>query len=600
MPNFTTDLTGRVEIRDVEGQPTRIEGLAIPYNVAINVRGGRERFQMGAFAESVRAVNSGERLAYLNRHGVDGGIMVAAIDSLVEKRDGLYFSAAIIDAIPEAAQTRAQIGAGVNGVSVEFVPGVNARKGDITEHTAGVRLAAIAASYAGAYKAARAQLRSVAHATGRGTMPSMSVAALTERRNAIDSEIATVRTVAESESRSLDAADLDSISALEGRRANIDALITDAAADVARRDAERASLPANRPNTTTPALVTRAETVYGPGRGASFFGDMFTQNRDSAAAERLHRHKALVIDIANQIETRDVASGDLAGAYPTTYYPDLYVQDIAYTGPLSSFFASTPIGAPNPIIVPSFDSVTGDTAPQSAENAALANVDVATAPITLTPKSIGGETIVSRQAVDGASPGTDLIIGSQLRELLMRDTEREIALVLEALTTSGSIDDTAGSGAAQSGADLHRGIAKILGEFYSGAAAGGAGARMLPAEGVFVNSTDWGNLVGGEDSSGRSLLAYINPQNALGQQTAVGFQRGQIGGVPVEPAWAILSELNEIVARRNDARQWKSAVLDIRMFERNGPQSIVFAVMQYFGFAVLQPLGVRRYTYTNV
>ena len=66
----------------------------------------------------------------------------------------------------------------------------------------------------------------------------------------------------------------------------------------------------------------------------------------------------------------------------------------------------------------------------------LPNVDIATAPQALTPKTIGGETIVSRQAVDGASPGTDVIIANELRELLMRDTEREIALVLEALTTS--------------------------------------------------------------------------------------------------------------------------------------------------------------------
>jgi hypothetical protein len=313
----------------------------------------------------------------------------------------------------------------------------------------------------------------------------------------------------------------------------------------------------------------------------------------------LHKHKSLVTDLAEQIN-RAVDSSSISGAYPTNYYPDLYIPDIAYTGPLSAFFAVTPITAPNPIIVPAFATVTGDTAVQASENAALANVDATTAPKSLTPKTIGGESIVSRQAVDGASPGTDVIIGNELRELLMRDTEREIALVLEALTSSGAIADTAGTTAAQSGRDLYKGIAGALGTFYAGAAAGGAGARMLPAEGVFVNSTDWGNLVAGEDTTGRPLLAYINPQNALGQQTAVGFQKGQIGGVPVEPAWSILDPKNEIVARRNDARQWKSAILDVRLMERNGPQSVVFAIWQYFGFAVLQPKGVRRYVYTNV
>jgi len=380
----------------------------------------------------------------------------------------------------------------------------------------------------------------------------------------------------------------------------VSALITDAEAESQRRDVERQALP-QRPVAGASAVVIRSETVYGPGREQSFFADLVgIANRDAAAGERMARHRMLVTDIAAQIERRAVDSSDIAGAYPTNYYPDLYVPDIAYTGPLAAFFASTPITAPNPIIVPSFATVTGDTGVQSAENAAVANVDVATAPKTLTPKTIGGESIVSRQAVDGASPGTDVIIGNQLRELLMRDTEREIALVLEALTSSGAIADTAGTTAAASGRDLHKGIAKALGEYYAGAAAGGAGARMLPAEGVFVNSTDWGNLSAGEDTSGRPLMAYVNPVNALGQQTAAGFQRGVIGGVPVEPAWSILDPKNEIIARRNDARQWKSAVLNIQLVEREGPQSIVFAIWQYFGFAVLEPKGVRRYVYTNV
>ena len=64
-----------------------------------------------------------------------------------------------------------------------------------------------------------------------------------------------------------------------------------------------------------------------------------------------------------------------------------------------------------------------------------------------------------------------------------------------------------------------------------------------------------------------------------------------IGGVPVTPAWALLAATNEIVARRNDARQWKSAILDLRLVEREGPQSIVFAIWQYFAFAVLAAKG---------
>jgi len=590
---------GNIAVRDVPDTPGRFEGLAIPYGVTIDIGGGQqERFVRGAFAEQVAAIAAGERVAYLSRHGADGGIPVGAVDGLEERSEGLYFAGNFMD-VPEVAHTRSQVNSGLNGVSVEFVPGKYRRKANVIEHYAGVRLAGVAGSYAPAYREARVALRSVARATERmGPMPALSASALTERRDALTRQVATIRTLAETEDRALEDAETAEIDALTARITSVSALIADATAEAERRDAERRALP--QQSAGTGAVITRSETVYGPGRGHSFFADLVgVGNRDAQATERMARHRMLVTDIASQID-RAVDSANIAGAYPTNYYPDLYIPDVAYTGPLSAFFATTPITAPNPIVVPSFATVTGDTAVQSAENAALSSVSMTTAPKTLTPKTIGGEVIVSRQAVDGASPGTDVIIGGELRELLMRDTEREIALVLEALTSSGAIADTAGTTPAASGRDLHKGIATALGTFYAGAAAGGAGARMLPAEGVFVNSTDWGNLTAGEDTSGRPLLAYINPVNAIGQLTAAGFQRGVIGGVPVEPAWAILDPKNEIVARRNDARQWKSAVLDIRLMEREGPQSVVFAIWQYFGFAVLEPKGVRRYVYTNV
>lgn len=582
MPVQRSTTLGNIEVRDVDGAPSRFEGLALPYGVTIDVAYGSERFLMGAFSEMVDAVNRGERVAYLSRHGADGGVPVGVINRLMERSDGLHFGGDWMD-VPEAPQSRSAIAAGLNGVSVEFVPGKYRRKAGVVEHYAGVRLAGIAGSYAPAYREAKVALRSAARAAGRmGLMPALSASALTERRDAITRQIATIRQVAESEDRALDDSETEEIATLDRRVQSIGALITDAEAESQRRDAERQALPSRAAG--SPAVVTRSETVYGPGRNVSFFADLIgVAQRDAHAIERMSRHRALVTGLASELESRATDSSDIAGAYPTTYYPDLYVPDIAYTGPLAAFFATTPITAPNPIIVPAFATVTGDTGVQSAENAALANVDVTTAPKTLTPKSIGGESIVSRQAVDGASPGTDVIIGNQLRELLMRDTEREIALVLEALTADAS------------GIGEHADIASALGKYYAGAAAGGDGARMLPAEGVFLNSTLWGSVTGETDLSGRPLMPYINPMNALGEITAVGFQRGVIGGVPVEPAWAILDAATSIIARRNDGRQWKSAVLDIRLMEREGPQSIVFAVFQYFGFAVLEPKGVRKY-----
>ena len=71
--------------------------------------------------------------------------------------------------------------------------------------------------------------------------------------------------------------------------------------------------------------------------------------------------------------------------------PDLYVPDLAYSGPFSRFFATTPVNSANPIMVPTFAPVTGDTGFQTAENAPLPTIEMTTAPLTLTPAAAGGE-----------------------------------------------------------------------------------------------------------------------------------------------------------------------------------------------------------------
>jgi len=271
----------------------------------------------------------------------------------------------------------------------------------------------------------------------------------------------------------------------------------------------------------------------------------------------------------------------------------LYVPDLVYTGPLSRFFASTGITSSQPITVPQFNTVTGDVEEQPNENDPLTDIDITTKQLPVSPVAIGGKVTVSRQAIDGGTPGIDAIITNTLRELLMRDTERRIYDVLAALAVKYVIADTGGTGASQSGRDLVRGLNGAVADFYSV-------TRLLPAEGIFTSTNDWANLVAAEDTTGRPIMPFINPMNAVGTLSGVGYQQGVIGGTIVEPAWAITNQTFGFVARRNDARQFKSTVLNFRFEEQKGPESIVFAIWQYFAFAILQPAGVQKYTYTNV
>ena len=218
--------------------------MAIPYGVTIDVAYGRERFVRGAFAEQVGSVNrwGTPRVSHSATVLTVGFPLVLSISCRSEATDSI---------LPETFwmclnghRHARQIGAGLNGVSVEFVPGKFRRKADVVEHYAGVRLAGVAGSYAPAYREARVALRSVARATeGKARMPALSASALTERRDALTRQVATIRSLAEAEDRALDESETGEIDTLNTRLANVTALITDAESESQRRDAERRSLP---------------------------------------------------------------------------------------------------------------------------------------------------------------------------------------------------------------------------------------------------------------------------------------------------------------------------------------------------------------------
>ena len=602
-----TDGAGVVRAHDAR----TLDGIAVPYGQPTRfLDGTTETIMAGAFRESVARWNAraDARPAYLRAHG---GEVVAAVVELRDTPEGVRFRAELMrdehDALtPAAAAYVAQVRAGVTGASVEMAP----RRTHPTRDGYAVDVAdllAIAGSHAPAYDAARIVARDQGGAPMRcvtcgGPVHAPGVTCPRSAPIAFGDRLATLRSDAEAEARSI-----ASVATTEGRAmtAEEDAAHRDAQERAARLGRQHDAYTAERDRLTREQSavagiapsgtirVTRHEAVYRGRAGESYFADLVGEARgDRASAERLGRHRALVTDLAGQLAERTIESSDISGAYPTQYMPDLYVPDLTYTGPLSAFFASTPIDSARPIVVPAFDGATssGDTGRQTTENTALPNVDTSTKPLSVTPVTIGGESIVARQVVDGASPGADQIIGGRLRELLMRDREREIAVVLDALTSAGAIADTAGTGAAQSGRDLARGVALAVATMFS--------TRFLPAEGTFLNTANYLKLMQGEDSTGRPIVPMINPMNSNATADS-GFTGAVIGGAPTALGWALAAASAVVVARRNDARQWQSAVLDIRLVEREGPQSVVFAVWQYFAYAVLEPAGVKRWTYTD-
>jgi HK97 family phage prohead protease len=161
MSEYQTTAGGELALRaqaDGDGDGRTIEGLAVPYGVAVSGPTAeygelREMFAPGAFREAIAARN-GQPVAILDTHR--GNVVGSA--ELREAPDGLRFAGRLLTS--QAARDYAErVAAGISGVSIEFLPGkVTRARGAIT-HTAVRAIGAIAGAYAPAYTAAGAAIR---------------------------------------------------------------------------------------------------------------------------------------------------------------------------------------------------------------------------------------------------------------------------------------------------------------------------------------------------------------------------------------------------------------------------------------------------------
>lgn len=159
--DYRTTAAGELAIRaQAAGDPDgrTIEGLAVPYGVTVSSPTAeygelREAFAPGSFRDALAARN-GQPVAILDTHR---GTVVGSAE-LHEADDGLRFRGRLLTS--SAARDYAErVGAGISGVSIEFLPGRVARtRGGIT-HLAVRAIGAIAGAYAPAYTAAGAAIR---------------------------------------------------------------------------------------------------------------------------------------------------------------------------------------------------------------------------------------------------------------------------------------------------------------------------------------------------------------------------------------------------------------------------------------------------------
>jgi HK97 family phage major capsid protein len=160
--------------------------------------------------------------------------------------------------------------------------------------------------------------------------------------------------------------------------------------------------------------TTKAEAVYRPDRGESFFGDLYRAQKynDQAALDRLRRNQKHALG-----EMRDVTSGDPGGAgfIPPIYLAE-YWADLPRAGrPFADSVPTFPF-PPNGLTITVPKVQTGVTeAVQTVENEAVSETDIDTQTVTASMVTIAGQNDISRQALERSFPGLDMVIYRDLQ-----------------------------------------------------------------------------------------------------------------------------------------------------------------------------------------
>jgi phage head maturation protease len=310
----------------------------------------------------------------------------------------------------------------------------------------------------------------------------------------------------------------------------------------------------------------------------SFVQDLQEANRDSDARTRLD-------GFLEELQTFAVSTTNTAGLNPVQNRPDLYVPNLTFTRPLWELVSTGAITDKTAFTVPKFSSASGLVGAHTEGTEPTPGAFAATTQ-TVTPGAKSGKIEINREAWDqGGSPQADGIIWSEMLNGWYEAIEADIATTLAAVGTAelnlASAVDAALVGALTNylaGLQFVRG-----GNRFTAFAADG---NLFPA------------LVAAKDDAGRPLLPVIGPQNAQGS-TGGGFDRVQLGNLPIRAAWALGTGNDKKSYNFVPTSVWAWASTPKRFTFEYQVKSIDMAIWGYAASAVLRASDVKPVDYTT-
>lgn len=282
-----------------------------------------------------------------------------------------------------------------------------------------------------------------------------------------------------------------------------------ASADAARLAGARPGSSVNLEGRGGPAHVTRADSTYRPDNGSDFLGDVarWSIRHDMGAGERLAQHAQ---------ENRDLSRTDGAGGdfVPPAWLMDAYAPSARAGRVFADRFAQFPLpGGTDTLNIPKV--TTGSTvAVQTADNAAVSEVDLATDVVTAPVRTLAGQNDVALQLLEQSPIPFDRVVF----EDLLGDYNR--ALDVQCLSGSAASGQLRGVlGLSGVNAVTYTDASPTLQELYPKGALAVAdivNTRFQIPEAWVMHPTRWMWMLATLDSSGRP---YVVPQGS-GPQNA--------------------------------------------------------------------------------
>lgn len=322
--------------------------------------------------------------------------------------------------------------------------------------------------------------------------------------------------------------------------------------------------------------VSEAPVYTFDGRGDSFVRDVWNAkfHNDFGAADRLAKFQAMLTGGTSsqaQVLTAAVETTVTAPNYKSSdnYSPNYLVSAIDKGRPMISRIGTYPLKDATPFRIPVDGTFSGVANHTEGQNHA-AEGDLTLGDVTVSPVAVSGALRLSRELVDASNPAIDAVAVRAMARDYRNVTETKVAAAL-----------LAADGVADFNVNTVLKVRQSLNNFYD--------VMDEPATFVVCSTGLYGVLIADVDSTGRPHLAYLNPQNAIGQ--APGFTGASVDGVELFKSSTIAVN-DGFIVNAADVFIGESPLQTFRFDEVEGPGVVKLALWAYFSAKVTRASSV--------